>query len=236
MESTVATIPILGSLANSGAILAGGFLGVLLRSRFPERLSTIAFQVMGLFSLSLGVSMASKSANSLVLIFIIVAGAMAGELLRLEDHTDRMATKLKQRFAAHDEGFSQAFMTTFLLFAMGSMGILGAIEEGLGKGPHLLYIKAMLDGAASMILAATLGPGVLVAALPLGVYQGSIALLAGQLAGVLTPPVVNEISAVGGLMIMGIGLSLMGVLKIKTMNLMPSIVVAAILGYAFWPS
>ncbi len=231
MEELLSFIPVLGSLANSAAVLVGGCLGLLLRSRFPERLSTITFQAMGLFTLSLGVSMAIKSTNPLVLVFSILPGAVIGELLRLEERTNRMAEKVQQRFAAGDTGFARGLVTTFMLFAMGSMGVLGAIEEGLGGAPTLLFTKSMLDGVASVALAAALGPGVLVAALPLGIYQGSITLLAGQLSGVLTPPVMNELSATGGLMIMAIGFSLLEIVKIKIMNLLPGIVVAAVLGY-----
>lgn len=231
MDEIIRAIPVFGTLTNAGAIVAGGALGLLLRSRFPERLSVITFQAMGLFSLTLGFSMAAKSTNPLILVFSIVVGAVFGELLDLEERTNRLAELAQQRLAANDEGFAKALVTTFLLFGMGSMGVLGSIEEGLGGYPTLLFAKALLDGVASIALGAALGAGVLLAAFPLALYQSSITLLASMLSGILTPPVMNEISATGGLMILAIGFSLLGIVRIRVMNLLPGIIVAAILGH-----
>ena len=141
--------------------------------------------------------MASKTGNFLVMIFSIVPGAIIGELLNIEGRVDRLSRFLKRAVGSGDDYFSEGFVTSFLLFCMGSMTILGAIEEGLGGRPDLLLAKSVLDGFSSIALSASLGVGVLFSAIPLLIYQGGITLFASSLHHVLTPKLINEVTAVG---------------------------------------
>lgn len=221
----------LGTLVNVAAVLAGSGIGLLVGRRLPERLTRVAFQGIGLFSLAIGMSMAIRTANWLVVVFAIVPGALVGELIDIDRHLNRFGEFLKRRLRLGGARFSEGMVAAFLLFCMGSMTVLGAIEEGLGRAPNLLLAKSVLDGFASVALAATFGVGVAFSALPLLVYQGGLTLAAGSLQAVLADAVVNEVSAVGGLLLVGLGINILGIGKLKVINMLPALVFAALLGW-----
>jgi len=222
-----------GTFVNVGTVIVGSCLGLLLHARLPRRITTIAFQMIGLFTLFIGFSMALKTGNFLIMIFSGVIGAIIGELCKIDVGIDRIGEWIKVRIKAQNEKFSEGLATAFLLFCMGSMTILGAFEEGLGGKPNLLLAKALLDGFSSMALAAGLGVGVLLAVIPLFIYQGGLTLLAGLLGDVLTTPVVDEMTAVGGLLLIGLGLTILEIKTIKVVNMLPALVVAVILAVIF---
>jgi uncharacterized membrane protein YqgA involved in biofilm formation len=222
---------ILGTLVNVGAVILGSLVGILVRTRLPERLIRIAFQGIGLFSIAIGVSMAIKTANWVVVVFSIVLGALVGELIDIDRHLRRLGDLLKRKLKAGGERFSEGLVAAFLLFCMGSMTVLGAIEEGLGRPPNLLLAKSVLDGFASIALAATLGIGVAFSVLPLLVYQGGLALLAGSVQNVLAEPVVVEISAVGGLLLVGLGINILEIKKLRILNMLPALLFAGVLAF-----
>lgn len=221
----------LGTLVNVGAVLVGSIVGMLVRTRLPERLTRIAFQGIGLFSIAIGVSMAIKTANWIVVVFSIVLGALVGELVDIDRHMRRFGESIKKKLRVGGPRFSEGLVAAFLLFCMGSMTVLGAIEEGLGRPPNLLLAKSVLDGFASIALAATLGIGVAFSVLPLLVYQGGLTLLAGSVQNVLAEPVVVEVSAVGGLLLIGLGINILEIKQLKILNMVPALLFAGALAY-----
>ena len=224
---------LLGTLVNVAAVIAGSAVGLLFHAKLPPRLGAIAFQGIGLFTLFLGFTMAAKTQNLLVLIFAIVLGAITGELLDIERHLTRFGNWLKRRLKLGGERFAEGMVTAFLLFCMGSMTVLGAIEEGLGGKPNLLIAKSVLDGFGSIALSATLGAGVVFSVIPLLVYQGGLTLLAGTLGGALSETVINEMSAAGGLLLIGLGINILEIKKLKVLNMLPALLFAAVLAALF---
>lgn len=223
----------LGTLVNAGAVAIGSLLGLCINTRLPKRITGIAFQAIGLFTLILGVTMALETRNFIIMILSIVSGSIIGEGLDLDMQVTKLGNWLKRRLGASHENFSEGFVTAFLLYCMGSMTILGAIEEGLGDEPNLLLAKSILDGVSSIALAATLGIGVLFSVLPLLAYQGGLTLFAGSLQQVLTNMVIDEISAVGGILLLGLGITLLEIKQIKVLNMLPSLLIAGILAALF---
>jgi len=224
---------VLGTLVNAGAVAIGSLLGLCINTRLPKRITGIAFQAIGLFTLILGVTMALETRNFIIMILSIVSGSIIGEGLDLHMQVTKLGNWLKRRLGASHENFSEGFVTAFLLYCMGSMTILGAIEEGLGDEPNLLLAKSILDGVSSIALAATLGIGVLFSVLPLLAYQGGLTLFAGSLQQVLTNVVIDEISAVGGILLLGLGITLLEIKQIKVLNMLPSLLIAGILAALF---
>ena len=220
-----------GTLVNALAVVVGSIVGLLIHSRFPPRITRIAFQGIGLFTLFIGMQMALKTQDLLIMIFSILIGSVAGELLGLEKGITRMSDWLKTKVHSRNEKFTEGLVTAFLLFCMGSMTILGSIEEGMSGKPDLLLAKSVLDGFSSIALSASLGAGVLFAVVPLLIYQGGLTLLAGQLGTVLSPPVVNEITATGGLLLIGLGINILEIRKIQVLNMIPALLVAGVLAW-----
>jgi len=223
----------LGTLINVGAVIAGSLVGLFFHARLPKRLTTVAFQGIGLFTLFIGFTMAAKTKSLLVLVFSIVLGAIAGELIDIDKWLNRFGEWLKARLKSGSERFAEGLVAAFLLFCMGSMTVLGAIEEGLGGRPNLLAAKSVLDGFASVALAASLGIGVLFSVIPLLIYQGGLTLLAGSLHAVMSNVVVNEVSAAGGLILIGLGITILEIKQLKVLNMLPALVFAGVLAAVF---
>jgi uncharacterized membrane protein YqgA involved in biofilm formation len=222
-----------GTLINTGAVILGSIFGLLIHSRLPKKIVTITFQAIGLFTLVLGFEMTTRSNNFLIMIFSIVIGSIIGEIVDLEKRMNNLSGFLNKKFKLREEGFTNGFITSTLLFCVGSMAILGAIEEGLGGKPNLLLAKSILDGFTSLALASSLGIGVLFSAIPLLVYQGGITLFAGYLQTYLTERIITELTAVGGLLLIGLGISLLDIKKLNIVNMLPSLLVVIILAYSF---
>lgn len=221
-----------GTLINVGTVLLGSTIGLLIHSRLPERYTKIMFQVFGLFTIFLGIKMALETNNIMVMIFSLLIGTLLGEWWNLEKGMDRLAGFIKRKVKSKNEKFSEGFVTAFLVFCMGSMTILGAIEEGLGDKPNLLLTKSLMDGFSSMALASALGIGVLFSVIPLLIYQGGLTLFAAYISDILSPEVVAELSAVGGILLVGLGFILLDIKKIRVMNMLPSLVIVVFL--AIW--
>jgi uncharacterized membrane protein YqgA involved in biofilm formation len=177
--------------------------------------------------------MAAKTKSLLVLVFSIVLGAIAGELLDIDRLLNRFGEWLKARLRLGGERFAEGLVAAFLLFCMGSMTVLGAIEEGMGGRPNLLAAKSVLDGFASLALAASLGIGVLFSVIPLFIYQGGLTLLAGSLHAVMSDVVVSEVSAAGGLILIGLGITILEIKQLKVLNMLPALVFAGVLAAIF---
>jgi uncharacterized protein len=222
-----------GTFINAATVLAGSSLGLLLRRRFPERVQAIIFQAVGLASLVLGMDMALDSDNFLILIFSLILGGILGELADLEDRMERLGDALKRRIGSDDARFTEGLITAFLIFCIGSMTFVGALNEGLTGDRTLIMTKAILDGFTSIALASVYGLGVLFSALPLLLVQGGISLLAARFQGFFTPVLINQLTAVGGVLILGIGVNLLDLRKIKTTNLLPALAVVVALTLVF---
>ncbi|MDR2528343.1 MAG: DUF554 domain-containing protein, partial [Synergistaceae bacterium] len=173
----LSNIPAGGTLFNAASIVAGGGIGLFVGRFIPQKAFKLVFQCLGLFCFYMGLGMASKAQNPLAVMFALLAGAVAGEGLDIDGRLTRLGDRLKRRFDAcggegRKENFTQAFVTSSLLFCVGSMAVLGAIKDGLGD-PSLLVVKGVMDGATAVLFAASLGSGALFSALPLLFYQGA---------------------------------------------------------------
>lgn len=212
-----------GTLVNVATVIAGSLLGILFRHRLPRRVVTVVFHGIGLFTIGLGVSMFQESQWIIVVVLALLFGGITGGAIRLEERIEGLSESLKHKFRFQDERFTEGLITAFLLFCMGSLTILGAIDEGLGNGPELLITKAVLDGFAAMALSAAMGIGVLFSIIPLLVYQGGITLLSMWLGNFFAEQVVNELTATGGVLLIGLGINILNLAKIKVTDLLPAL-------------
>ncbi len=222
-------IPIAGSAFNALTILLGSFVGLTAGKRLPQRLTEALMTAVGVFVLYLGLDMARTETPMLVLLFGFVGGTLIGELLHIHEALERFGEWAKRALRMKDERFGEAFITASLVYCTGSLAILGSIEEGLGGFPTILITKAILDGASSIVFSVSMGVGVAFSVVPILLYQGTITLTAAAAQSVMGPPVVNAMTAVGGLMVACIGFNMLGLTKIRTSNQIPGIVVAALL-------
>jgi len=223
----------IGTLVNVATVIVGSLTGIVFKSRLPERFIKIFFQVIGLFTLYLGFSMALKSTHVLQMVFSLIIGAVIGESLHLDRGLEKFAAVIKKRFKSTNERFSDGLLTAFLLYCMGSLTILGAIQEGMTGDAHLLFIKSLMDGVSSIALASGLGIGVLFSAVPLLIFQGGITLLAMWLGDFFPAVMITELSAVGGILLLGLGIDILGIKKIKVINMLPALVVIVVLIWLF---
>lgn len=224
---------LLGTIVNGLSIILGTLIGKLLH-RIPDSIKTTVMHGIGLAVMILGIQMGLKSDQFLIVIISIVLGAVLGEWWGLDDKLNKLGLWIEYKVGAKGEGsIAKGFVTATLIFVIGAMAIIGALDSGLRQDHRILYTKSIIDGFTSLILATTLGIGVLFSAIPVMVYQGSIALFATQIEKWIPTDLMNafisEMTATGGLMIFAIGLNLMGITTIRVANLLPSILVTAIL-------
>lgn len=222
-----------GSLVNAAAIIAGSLIGALLHGRFPERVRTIVFQGLGLCVLLIGVQMALKVDNILILIFSVLLGGIIGELLDLEGLFERLATRFKALVRSRDTGFTDGLITASLIFCIGAMAIVGSFDEGIRGDATVLYTKSILDGFASVALASTYGLGVLFSFIPVLLYQGGLTLFAGFFQEHFSPQIIAQLTSTGGVLILGIGLTLLDIKRVRLSNLLPALLVVVVLTLVF---
>ncbi len=229
-----------GTVINIITVLIGGTLGLLFGTRLPERLKKTVVAGLALFTFAMGVQMFLETGNPLIVLGALLIGALLGEWWRIEDGLQGLGKKLEERFAAIDEStvadtdgssrFVRGFLTASLLFCVGPMTILGSIQDGLTGEYELLAVKAVLDGFAALAFASTLGVGVLFSTIVILAYQGGISLLAGQLNAIITAPMMDEMTAIGGVILMGLAISsLLEIKKIRTGNFLPALAVGPII-------
>ena len=213
----------LGTLVNAGAIAAGGAVGLLLRGGISSRYSTTVMQAMSLAVLLIGLSNALKTNQVLLLILCLAVGSILGESMRIEDRMEEAGNWFQKRFSVGGEGFSRGFVTTSLLFCVGALAIVGSLESGLAGDHRTLFAKSLIDGIASVVFASTLGLGVLFSSVSVLIYQGAITLSASLISKFLTAEVINEMSAVGGLLIAAVGCNMLEIKRIRVGNMLPAI-------------
>ncbi|KAF0111597.1 MAG: hypothetical protein FD147_778 [Chloroflexi bacterium] len=224
-----------GTLINVGAILVGGLVGLLLGSRLADRIKRTVISGLGLFTLVYGVSLFLKTQNALIVLGSLLLGILIGEWWRIEEGLQNLGVWLEARFNhgnqnADKDKFIKGFLAATLVFCIGPMAILGSIEDGLTGNVNTLVVKSILDGFGAMAFASSLGVGVLFSALMVLIYQGSISLLAAQVQSVATPVMMSELTATGGVILMGIALSgLLEIKQIRTASYLPALMLAPLI-------
>ena len=222
-------IPAGGTLFNALAILLGGAIGLFAGRLVSERVQRSIFQCLGLFCLYLGADMALRMQHVLAVLLSFILGTAAGELMDLDSRLNSLSDRIKARLRIGSETYTEGLVTAALLFCIGSMSILGAIEDGVRGNPGLLVTKGVMDGTAALFLAASLGVGVLFSALPVLLYQGALTFAAGWAQALITPAMLADLSGLGGLMIMGIGLNLLRITEVRTGNMLPGLILIVLL-------
>jgi len=224
---------LLGTIVNGVCIIVGSLLGKLL-NRIPERLKGTVLHAIGLAVMVLGLQMGFKSGNFLIVILSLVFGAVIGELLALEDKLNQLGKWLERKIGSSNQGsIAEGFVNATLIFVIGAMAVIGALDSGIRGDHNVLYTKAIIDGFTALILTTTLGIGVIFSVIPVVLYEGIIALFATQIDHFVPKEIMNsfikEMTATGGIMICAIGLNITGITKIRVANLLPGILVVAII-------
>lgn len=225
---------ITGTLINVLSIILGGSLGSLAKKGIPKSIEKIIFQGLGLFTLFIGMSMAlSSSGLYLLMVLSLILGGIIGELLQLENKTTTLSQFLKSRLKNDNPKFTQGLITSSMLFSIGSMAVIGPLNEAINNDTTLIYTKSLMDGITAIILAAAFGRGVLFSAIPVFLLQASVGVSSYYIEPYLSEILIKEISAVGGLLILAIGINILELTKIKIINLLPSLFVLVILYFIY---
>lgn len=221
-----------GTIINIITVIIGGILGLLFSSKLPDRVREAVLSILGLFTMALGMQMFLETNNALVVLAALLIGTLLGEWWQIEMRLEQFGEKLKTRFSKMAgrqdlSRFVEGFLTASILFCVGPMAILGSIQDGLTGDFSLLATKAVMDGFAAMAFASTMGVGVLFSVVTLLVFQGGISLLAVQVQDLITPLMIAEMSAAGGVILIGIALSnILNIRKIRTGNALPALFLA----------
>lgn len=221
----------IGTLLNIATVLLGGGLGTLLGDRLPQPIRETVMHGVGLVTLVVGMQLTFETQNILIVLLSVVIGGILGEWWRISAGLDRASEWLRERVARRlgerrMGRFSEGFITASLVFCVGPMTILGSIQDGLSGDFSLLSIKSVLDGFTAMALGSSLGVGVLFSVVTLLIYQGGLTLLAGVADQLLTEPMIAEMTATGGVLILAIGLLLLDIRRIRVANLLPALLIA----------
>ncbi len=223
----------IGTIVNTAAVIIGGSIGLLLKKGMPEKLKSIYFQAIGLFTLAIGITMVYNMQHILLVVSALAIGSLLGEWGNLETHVENFTERLKHRLKIGNERFSEGLITAFLLFCIGSMTIIGAMNEGLGISSDLLYTKALMDGFSAILLASAFGVGVLFSALPLFLFQGAITLIAMFAGDFLSSEMMLGLTNLGGILLIGLGINILEIKKIRVINMLPSLLVVILLMWIF---
>jgi uncharacterized protein len=222
-----------GTLVNTGTVLLGSTLGLLIGSSLPDRIKNMVMHALGLSTLLIGLRMAFKTENVLFVIGSLAIGGIIGELLKLEERLESLGEFIKRKIKSESSTFVLGFVTSSLVFCIGPMTIVGSIQDGVSGDVSLLYAKSLMDGFAAMIFASSLGVGVVFSSLTVLIIQGGVTILGSRLSFLLQPRVLDELVATGGLIIVGIGIYLLGIKKIKVGNFLPALVIVVFLALLF---
>ena len=215
----------LGVLANSGAVLVGGVVGLLFRGKINEKYTSALMAALALVSLGLGIICVVGTADTLCLILCTAVGTLIGELIRIDDRVEALGALAEKKLSKSKGGFAQAFVSCSILFCVGSMAVMGSIEAGINGDNSILYAKAVLDLVASLAFGAGLGAGVVASGVCVFVCEGALTLLASALSPYLTQAVVSEMFAVGGVLLLGLAINLLGLRqeRLRVANMLPGV-------------
>lgn len=223
----------IGTIVNSVAVVIGCLIGFLIKGRLKTNISNTIMSGLGLCVLYIGVSGALKGEDTLLMIICILIGALIGELIDIDKWLSRLGEIIERKVnkvGKSNIAIAEGFVSASLLFCVGAMAIVGSLESGLRGNHDTLFAKSLLDGVTSIILTSTLGIGVIFSAVTIFIYQGLITLGAGMLANVLSESVINNMTAVGSLLIIGLGFNILGITKIKVANMLPAVILPVLLG------
>lgn len=218
----------IGTIVNTATVLSGSLIGLAAGKRLPESIKEILMQALGLSVILIGLKMAISGDRLLLTVGSLLLGGITGEIVGIERLLGRFADRLKKTFRSSSSSFVEGFVSASLLYLVGAMTIVGTIQDGISHDPNTLYIKSLLDGVASIALASSLGVGVAFSALPVLFVQGSLTLAATHLTFLQNPEILGAVTSTGGLLILGIGINLLEIKKIRTGNLLPAIPYAII--------
>lgn len=218
----------LGSIVNSIAIILGSILGVLLNKGIKDQYKKTIMDGVGLAVIVIGITGSIKSENTILVIISIVLGSIIGEAINIQQRLDNLGERLENQFGKEGSSFSKGFVTASLVYCIGAMAIVGALESGLSGNHSTLFAKSVIDGITAVIFASTLGIGVAFSAIPVLLYEGTITLLASSIKDYLTPQVITEMSAIGSILIIGIGINILNIRKISVGNMLPSVFIPLI--------
>ena len=216
----------LGTIVNAVAIIAGSLLGLLFSKGIPENYKEIILSGVGLSVILIGIRSALVSDNLMIIIFSVILGALLGEGLKIEKKLENLGAFLESKVTAKSDdskSFARGFVTASLVFCVGSMAIVGSLESGLTGNHQTLFAKSVLDGVTSIIFASAMGLGVMFSSLAVLVYQGILTITAVFMKSFLVPETIQQMTSVGGLLIMAIGLNMLKVTAIRVGNLIPAI-------------
>jgi len=217
-----------GTLVNASAVVVGSVIGMVFKKALPAKYQQIYFQAVGLFTLLLGVKMSLGMSAPLLVVLSLVLGGLVGEFLKLNEKIEQFGNWIKTKTSSRNDRFTEGLTTAFLLYCMGSMTIVGAIEEGFGYTSDLLLTKSIMDFFSSIMLASALGIGVLFSAVPLLIFQGGITLSVSLIGKDIPVEIISEITVVAGIMLIGLGINLLEIKKLKIINLLPALIFISI--------
>lgn len=223
----------IGTIVNAAAVVVAGAVGLGIRRHLPEKITDIVFQALGLVTIVIGVKMALEMQNILLGVISLVLGSVAGQWIGIDRYLERFSEWLRRRTGKVGDGmqgrFTEGFVTATMLFCVGSMAIIGSIEDGMGQPPTVLYTKSVMDATSALILAATLGVGVVFSAVPVLIYQGGLTLMASLVMHWMNDAMIADMTGVGGVMIIGLGINLLKIKEIKAANMLPALIVIVVL-------
>lgn len=219
----------LGTIINASAIIAASLLGLMLRKGIPDKMSQTITEAMGLVLIVIGIQSGLQYESIPIVLISLVVGGIIGEWIDIEGGLARLGEKAERRFSSGDSQFSKAFIASSLLYCTGAMAIMGPLNDGLTGDYSILLVKSLLDGVISVIFTASMGIGVLFSAIPVFIYQGSISLMAEAIKPFLTPAILNNLTSVGGMLILAIGTNMMKLTNIRVANLLPGLVLVPLI-------
>lgn len=222
-----------GTVVNVVAILTGATIGAVLKKGIPERFNHTIVQGLSLAIMIIGIQMAVQTKNALIVVLSLVIGGLTGELLQIEKRLDSLGLWVEGKIGNSQGDFARGFVTASLVYCIGAMAVVGSIQDGLQGNSSTLFVKSLLDGVTGIFFASTMGFGVAFSAVPVFLYQGSITLLAQYVQGFLTQPIIDEMAATGGVLILGIGIKILGLKDVKVGNLLPAIIYAVFISIIF---
>ena len=218
-----------GTIVNTLAIIAGAMIGVIAKKAIPQRMGDLVMSAIPIVVMVLGVQFGIASSNILIVIVSLVVGGIIGEWIDIDRRLDDFGVRIQSRMKGGDSNFSAAFVSTTLIYCVGSIAILGSIESGINGNHTILYTKSLMDGISAIFFASTLGAGVIFSGISVFIYQGILTVLAGYIGPYLSPEVVTEMSASGGILLIALSFTILGIKKIKVANLLPAIFLPVIL-------
>lgn len=221
-----------GYLINTFTVLIGSGLGLLIGAKLPEKIRKIILSGLGLSTIIIGTKMALETRELLLVVGSLILGGILGQVMGIEEWLEGMGERLKVKVGSSSGTFVLGFVTASLLFCIGPMTIVGSLEDGYAGIADLIYLKSVMDGAAAVALTASMGIGVIFSALTVLIFQGALTYLGMAMGDFITAAVLNELSATGGILILGIGFNILGVAKIRVGNFLPALFLAAL--FAWW--